>query len=209
MIFLRTSPVLFYLMILLSKELCMMITMDDIVREGHPALREKAAELTFPLTKEEMILANDMMTFLKNSQDPELSEQYELRAGVGLAAPQLAISKRMIALLIPGEYEDDSPEIEEVMINPKIVSHSVEGVCLKEGEGCLSVDREVPGFVVRHSRITLTYQDVTGKSYKKRYKGYNAIVIQHEIDHLNGVMFYDHINEKEPFELDDQVSVIG
>lgn len=186
-----------------------MITMEDIVREGHPALRQKAEELSFPLSKEEVILAEEMLTFLRNSQDPEISEKYGLRAGVGLAAPQLAISKRMIALLIPGEYEDDSPELEQVMINPKIISHSVEGVCLKDGEGCLSVDREVPGFVVRHSRVTVSYQDTTGKTYKKRFKGYPAIVLQHEIDHLNGIMFYDYIDENEPFALDDDISVLG
>lgn len=192
-----------------EERMSIMITMDDIVREGHPALREKAKEVSFPLSNENQELAKEMMAFLENSQDPEIAEKYELRAGVGLAAPQLAISKRMIALLIPGEYEDDPPALKAVMFNPKIISHSVEGVCLKDGEGCLSVDREVPGFVVRHSRITLTYQDENGKTHKKRYKDYQAIVIQHEIDHLNGVMFYDHINEKDPFELDDEINVIG
>lgn len=186
-----------------------MLTMDDIVREGHPALRQKAEKVAFPLTEEERILATEMMEFLKNSQDPELSEKYQLRAGVGIAAPQLAVAKQITALLIPGEYEDDPPELEQVMINPRIISHSVEAACLKDGEGCLSVDREVPGFVVRHSRITVTYQDVEGKSYKKRFKGYPAIVIQHEVDHLNGIMFYDHINKDDPMALEDDVTIIG
>lgn len=186
-----------------------MITMDDIVREGHPALREKAAEVSFPLTKENEELAESMLTFLKNSQNDEIAEEYGLRAGVGIAAPQLAIAKRIIALLIPGEYEDDPPALEQVMINPKIVSHSVESACLKDGEGCLSVDREVPGFVERYSRITVTYQDVTGETFKKRFKGYESIVVQHEIDHLNGIMFYDHIEEDNPFEIDDDVKMIG
>ncbi|WP_373738771.1 peptide deformylase, partial [Jeotgalibaca porci] len=121
----------------------------------------------------------------------------------------LAVKKRMIALLIPGEYEDDPPELQEVMVNPRIVSHSVEDICLKDGEGCLSVDRDVPGYVVRHSRITLSYQDVTGKTFKKRFKGYPAIVLQHEIDHLNGVMFYDHINQESPMALDEDVKILG
>lgn len=185
-----------------------MIKMDDVVREGHPALRTKAEEITFPLTAENQKLAVDMMEFLENSQDEELATKYELRAGVGLAAPQLALSKRMIALLIPGEYEDDPPVLKQVMVNPKVISHSVESACLKDGEGCLSVDREVPGFVVRHSRITITYFDVNGKSYKKRFKGYPAIVLQHEIDHLNGVMFYDYISEQDPFALKDEVTII-
>lgn len=186
-----------------------MITMEDIVREGHPALRKIAKEMSHPITPDERTLAEDMMAFLKNSQDPELSEKLGLRAGVGLAAPQLDISKRMIALLIPGEYEDDPPELELVMVNPKVVSHSVADACLKDGEGCLSVDREIPGFVVRHSRISVTYQDLDGNSFKKRFKGYAAIVIQHEIDHLNGIMFYDYINDQKPFDLSDDVKVIG
>lgn len=186
-----------------------MLTMEDIVREGHPALREVAEPLAFPLSEDELKLADDMMLFLENSQDPDISEELGLRAGVGLAAPQLAVKKRMIAVLIPGEYEDDPPELKAVMINPKIVSHSVENICLKDGEGCLSVDRDVPGFVVRHSRITLTYQDVNGKEYKKRFKGYNAIVIQHELDHLNGIMFYDHINKENPLDVADDVVILG
>ena len=186
-----------------------MITMDDIVREGHPALREKAAEVSFPLTKEDKELADNMLTFLENSQDDEIAEEYGLRAGVGIAAPQLAIPKRIVALLIPGEYEDDPPALEQVMINPKIVSHSVETACLKDGDGCLSVDREITGFVERYSRITVTYQDMTGETYKERFKGYESIVVQHEIDHLNGIMFYDHIEEDDPFGIDDDVTVIG
>ncbi|MGL5686094.1 MAG: peptide deformylase, partial [Vagococcus fluvialis] len=71
-----------------------MITMDDIVREGHPALREVAKEVSFPLVAEDIELGEKMTEFLKNSQDPELAEKYGLRGGVGLAAPQLAISKR-------------------------------------------------------------------------------------------------------------------
>jgi len=185
-----------------------MITMDDIIREGHPTLTAVADEVSFPLSAADREIAKEMMQFLKNSQDEKIAEELNLRAGVGLAAPQINVSKRIIALLIPGEYEDDPPELDKVMFNPKIISHSIESACLKGGEGCLSVDREVPGFVVRHSRITITFQDEQGKSHKTRYKGYHAIVIQHEIDHLNGIMFYDHINQESPFTIDDAVIVI-
>ena len=81
-----------------------MITMNDIIREGHPTLREKAQDVVLPLSKEDYALAEDMMTFLKYSQDPELAEKYGLRGGVGLAAPQLDISKRMIAVHIPNPH---------------------------------------------------------------------------------------------------------
>ena len=94
------------------------------------------------------------------------------------------------------------------MYNPKVLSHSVQEACLGEGEGCLSVDREVPGYVVRAARITVSYFDAEGEKHKIRLKNYNAIVVQHEIDHINGIMFYDHIDEKNPLQLKDGVLVI-
>ena len=111
-----------------------MITMKDIVLEGHPALRKRAEKLTFPLTEEQQELATEMLEFLHNSQDPEIAEKYELRAGVGLAAPQLGKSIQMIALLVPG-FEDEEPILNEVWINPRIMRESVKKACLKEGEG--------------------------------------------------------------------------
>lgn len=186
-----------------------MITMDDIIREGHPTLREVAKEVSLPLSEEDIVLGEEMMTFLKNSQDPEKAEELALRGGVGLAAPQLNISKRLIAVHVPSnDLENPEPLLSTVMYNPKILSHSVQDVCLGEGEGCLSVDREVPGYVVRHSKITVSYYDAAGEKQKKRLKDYESIVVQHEIDHLNGIMFYDHINEQNPFALKDGVLVI-
>ena len=93
------------------------------------------------------------------------------------------------------------------MYNPKILSHSVQDVCLGEGEGCLSVDRDVPGYVVRHNKITVSYFDMVAKT-QSSFKNYEAIVVQHEIDHINGIMFYDHINKENPFALKEGVLVI-
>ncbi|MGX7245593.1 peptide deformylase [Enterococcus quebecensis] len=186
-----------------------MITMEDIIREGNPTLREVASEVALPLSADDIKLGEEMMEFLKNSQDPVKAAELKLRGGVGLAAPQLDISKRIIAVHVPsGDLENPEPVLSAVMYNPKILSHSVQDACLGEGEGCLSVDREVPGYVVRHSKITLSYVDASGEKQKIRLKNYEAIVVQHEIDHLNGVMFYDHINQKNPFTLKDGVLVI-
>ncbi len=63
-----------------------MLTMKDIIRDGHPTLRQRAKEVEFPLTEEERQTLLDMQTFLKNSQDPEIAEKYQLRSGVGLAS---------------------------------------------------------------------------------------------------------------------------
>lgn len=174
-----------------------MITMKDIIREGHPTLRKRAEKITFPMSDEDRETAIQMMEFLENSQDPETAKKYKLRAGVGLAAPQIDLAKRMTAVLVPG-FEDDEILFQDVLVNPVILSESMQMVALKEGEGCLSVDREVPGYVPRHNKIKVRWYDLNGEQHTQRFEGYLAIVIQHELDHLNGVLFYDHINQADP-----------
>ena len=190
------------------------IDMTDIIREGNPTLRAVAEDVTFPLTDQEIILGEKMLQFLKNSQDPVIAEKMGLRGGVGLAAPQLDISKRIIAVLVPnmpnkdGNPPKETYALQTVMYNAKVVAHSVQDAALAEGEGCLSVDREVSGYVVRHARVTIDYFDKEGEKHRIKLKGYNAIVVQHEIDHTNGIMFYDRINEKDPFAIKEGMLVI-
>lgn len=191
-----------------------LIDMNDIIREGNPTLRKVAEEVTFPLSEKEEILGEKMMQFLKHSQDPIMAEKLGLRGGVGLAAPQLDISKRIIAVLVPnvedaqGNPPKEAYSLQEVMYNPKVVSHSVQDAALSDGEGCLSVDREVPGYVVRHPRVTIEYFDKTGEKHRLKLKGYNSIVVQHEIDHIDGIMFYDRINEKNPFAVKEGLLIL-
>lgn len=186
-----------------------MITMDDIIREGHPTLRKVAEDVVFPVNDQTKKTAQEMLEFLKNSQDPEMAEKYKLRPGVGIAAPQIDISKRFIALHIPGQKEDGSDTYSKVLFNPVIKSHTVQQVCLHGGEGCLSVDRDVGGIVPRYKRVTISYYDHEGNQYEERLRGYPAIVVQHEIDHLNGVLFYDRIDQDNPLALPDGIEVLG
>ncbi|MFD1038720.1 peptide deformylase [Virgibacillus byunsanensis] len=173
-----------------------MLTMKDIVREGHPSLREIAKEVQVPIEQVDKELVENMITFLKNSQDDQIAAEYELRPGVGLAAPQLGINKRIVAV----HFEDLKGKLySHGLINPKIVSHSVEKAYLTSGEGCLSVDRNVEGYVPRYARITVKAHDQEGNELKLRLRDYPAIVFQHEIDHLNGIMFYDYINKENPY----------
>ena len=191
-----------------------LIDMNDIIREGNPTLRAVAKDVTFPLTEQEIILGEKMLQFLRNSQDPVMAEKMGLRGGVGLAAPQLDLSKRIIAVLVPnlpdkeGNPPKESYALQTVMYNAKVVAHSVQDAALAEGEGCLSVDREVPGYVVRHARVTVEYFDKEGEKHRIKLKGYNSIVVQHEIDHTNGIMFYDRINAKDPFAIKEGMLVI-
>ena len=173
-----------------------MILMEDIVREGHPALRTRAEEVTFPLSEEDRRLADDMLEYLINSQNPEMAEKYNLRGGIGLAANQVNVLKRMFALHVENEQGE---QLSFVAINPRIVSHSVEQTYITSGEGCLSVDRSVPGYVPRYARITVKFMTVDGEEKKMRLSGIAAIAFQHELDHLNGVMFYDRIDDKNPY----------
>ena len=187
-----------------------LIDMDDIIREGNPTLRAEAASLGDKPTAEEIALGDKMMEFLHNSQDEVIAEKMHLRGGVGLAAPQLDVSKRIIAVLVPNDPEIDEegneiePEepfkLEKVMFNPRVVSESVEEAAIATGEGCLSVDREVPGYVIRKARVTVQYMDKEGNKKKLRLKGFPAMVVQHEIDHTNGILFVDHIrNDHDAF----------
>lgn len=168
--------------------------MKDVIREGHPTLRQVASEVKLPACEEDKKVLREMMEFLHNGQDPVLAEKYDLRPGIGLAAPQINISKRMIAVLVPDQNDE---LLEYALFNPKITSHSVEKTHLENGEGCLSVDREVNGNVPRYARITVEATSLEGENVRLRLRGLPAIVFQHEIDHLNGVMFYDRIEELE------------
>ena len=134
--------------------------------------------------------------------------------GVGLAAPQLDISKRIIAVLVPnpedakGNPSKEAYSLQEIMYNPKVVAHSVQEAALGNGEGCLSVDRDVPGYVVRHARVTIEYFNKEGEKKRIKLRGYDSIVVQHEIDHTNGIMFYDRINKDNPFTIKDGLLII-
>ncbi|MBU9710274.1 peptide deformylase [Evansella tamaricis] len=169
-----------------------MLTMKDVIREGHPTLRLKAKEVPLPPSQEDKEILSKMMEFLVHSQDPETAEKYDLRPGVGLAAPQINVSKQMIAIRTTDHKEN---LIEMGLFNPKIISQSAETTYLENGEGCLSVDREVSGIVPRYARIKVTGTTLDGDTVTLRLKGFPAIVFQHEIDHLNGIMFYDRIEE--------------
>lgn len=175
-----------------------MLTMKDVRREGDPILTEVATEIPLPATEDEKQTLKEMLQFLINSQDPETALKYELRSGIGIAAPQIGISKRMIAVHVT---DHRGTQYSYGIMNPKIISHSVEKTYLDGGEGCLSVDREVPGAVPRYARITVKGVDAEGQPLKLRLKGLPSIVVQHEIDHLDGIMFYDRINNEEASEL--------
>lgn len=180
-----------------------MIKMSDFVSENSELLRQVMEPVSFPLSDDDRKLIEDMRQYLVQSQNEELAAKYGLKPGVGLAAPQIGYNKQIFVVYVE-EYDENGnqigPSLDQIFINPKIISHSVQQVALKEGEACLSVPREVPGFVPRSKRITIKFQDLDGNYQEKKFKDFEAIVVQHEADHLKGIMFYDHINEEEPWQ---------
>jgi peptide deformylase len=175
-----------------------MLTMEDIIRDGHPTLRKVAAEVLMPPSEEDKQILKSLMEYVQNSQNAEMVAQYGLRPGIGLAAPQINIAKRMIAIHVQDEKDN---VYSYALFNPKIASHSIERSYLTSGEGCLSVDESIPGYVPRFARVTVKGQDINGKEIKLRLRGLPAVVFQHEIDHLNGIMFYDHIDKNDPYKV--------
>lgn len=125
----------------------------------------------------------------------ELMREYE---GVGLAAPQIWESLAMIATTqrkkMPNEKNPDKDYIwETLLINPEIIKHSEE-IQISE-EACLSLPGE-RGFVERFQWVEVKYLDIKGQSKQQKFSGFNACIIQHEIDHLNGILFIDKLVEK-------------
>ncbi len=167
-----------------------------ILDEKDSTLRLVSKEVSFPLSKKDQDLIKDIANYLKMSQIDEYLEKYKLRAGMGLAFVQLGLPKRIFVIV---EEQEDKSFKNYIIINPKIISTSEELIYVGEGEGCLSVNREVEGIVPRHARITIESFDLEGNKYTIRAREELAVAFQHEIDHLNGILFTDKIDKKNPF----------
>jgi len=168
----------------------------EILDEKNKILRQVSKEVKFPLTAKQKQDIKDMLLYLKMSQIEEYSEKYNLRPGMGLSYVQIGVLERIF--VICDEVEEGKFE-NYVIINPKIISESEEMIFVGEGEGCLSINRDVEGIVPRHARITVEAQDENGNTFTIRVREEIAIAFQHEMDHLNGILFIDKIDPKNPY----------
>ena len=177
----------------------------DIVDESNKVLREVSKDVTFPLDKKTKDIIEHIIKHLTYSQIEEYSEKYDIRPGMGLSFVQLGILKRIIVIV--DEYEEGKFD-NYVVINPVIVSNSKEMIAADAGEGCLSVNREIEGHVPRYARVTVEGYDIDGNKIRVRAREELSIAFQHEIDHLNGILFYDRIDKKKPFFTEDEMRLI-
>ena len=147
----------------------------ELYEYPHPVLKEKA----LPVEK----VDEKLRSFL----DDMLETMYE-ENGVGLAAPQVGILKRIVVIDVAREDEKGEPLF---LINPEIIWHSEEIMC--NDEGCLSLP-EQRAEVERFEKVKVRYLDYDGKKQEIVGEGILSICLQHEIDHLDGILYIDHIS---------------
>lgn len=182
-----------------------MLKTKEILDERDKRLRVKSKDVEFPLKKEDKELIDTMIEYLHNSQIDELAEKYDLRPGMGLSAIQLGVAKRYFVVVNEigeGEFET------YVLINPKMISNSMEQIYVTDGEGCLSVNRPVEGIIPRYARVTMEAYDMEGRKIHVRAREELSVCFQHELDHLNGILFTDHIDPKNPYKGQDSMRAI-
>ena len=167
-----------------------------IVKDSNPIMRKRSLPVDMPLSKEDKELLDDMLDYLKKSQDDNYAKKHNIRAGVGMAAIQVGVLKRMFVIYYTGANEQ---VIQYQLVNPKIIEESLRKCALENGEGCLSVDNDHKGLVHRNYKIVMTaYDALQDKNIVITAREYDAIVLQHEYDHLEGLFYYDRIDVNNP-----------
>ena len=158
-------------------------------------MKQKSLPVSLPLSAEDKETLDTMLDYIKKSQDDEYAKKHNIRAGIGMAAIQIGILKRMFVIY----YQREDEVIEYQLVNPKIIEYSFRKCALKDGEGCLSVDGEHPGYAHRYYKIKMeAYDALTDQEIIITARGFDAIVLQHEYDHLDGKFFYDRIDPNKP-----------
>ena len=166
-----------------------------IVKDNNPIMRKKSLPVEMPLSAEDKKTLDDMLEYLKLSQDEDYAAKHNIRAGVGIAAIQIGLLKRMFCIY----YETDEGIVQYQLVNPKIIEYSLRKCALRDGEGCLSVDGEHKGYSHRYYKIKMqAYDALTDRDIIITARGFDAIVLQHEYDHLDGLFFYDRIDKNNP-----------
>ncbi|NBC31510.1 MAG: peptide deformylase [Alphaproteobacteria bacterium] len=156
----------------------------DLAYMGHPILRKDARPIETPITDETRRLAADMLDTMAANE------------GVGLAAPQVHQGLRLIVFLLPGARlepgEEAAEEVPTALVNPVFEPMSAE---LAHGlEGCLSIPG-LRGIVPRFRHIRYRGLALDGTPVEREATGFHARVVQHEIDHLDGVLFLDRMTD--------------
>lgn len=185
----------------------MLINNDTIIKDDNDLIRQKSVDVSLPINEEDKNLLLDMLKYVDNSTIEEIAQKENLRPAVGISAIQVGVPKKMTAIIL--KDEEGKKVYEYALVNPKIISNSIEKTYLSSGEGCLSVADEHEGYIYRSARVKVKAFDILqNKEVLIKAEGYLAVVLQHELDHFKGVLFYDHINKNNPKFVDPNAIVI-
>src|SRR5687768_5258833 len=163
-----------------------MMTRKNIITLPNSHLRQKS--------KRVHVITDDIRALIANMESATLDweDHREHELGVALAAVQIDQLYRVV--VIRNNFDDKSDRTFTTLINPEITKY--EGEIIHDHEGCLSV-RDVYGVVPRWSQVRVKALDENGREIRIKAKGFMARVLQHEIDHTNGIVFIDHIKDKD------------
>lgn len=157
---------------------------DKIISLPNPHLRQRSKRVGI-ITKDTEQIVHDMVAATLDWED---SRKHEV--GVALAAPQIDTLLRIV--VIREDFEDKKNRNFTILINPEITKY--EGEQVEDYEGCLSI-QDIYGKVPRYNRVRVKALDLRGKEFRFTAEGFLARVVQHEIDHTNGIVFIDHIKD--------------
>ncbi|KZR87705.1 Peptide deformylase [Synechococcus sp. MIT S9509] len=174
------------------------MSIRSVLRIGHPSLRRRAAQIP-----DDWFGSRRLQTLID-----DLFDTKSACSGAGLAAPQINEPWRIfvVGMRHNPRYPDAPPLPERVLINPVIKSIGEESIA--GWEGCLSVPG-LRGEVERWERIHLQYQDQEGSSHREKLHGFHARVIQHENDHLDGILFPDRLTSSLAFGFTEELQAYG
>lgn len=185
----------------------MIINNETIIKDDNPIIRKRSEDVKLPLSDEDRELLLLMHQYVDESTIEDIATIKDLRPAVGISAVQVGVLKKMTSIIL--KDENGKKIVEYALVNPKIVSSSIEKAYLKTGEGCLSVEENHKGYIYRSARVKVkAYDLLTDSNIEIKADDYLAIVLQHEIDHFKGILFYDHINTKDPFYVDPDANCI-
>jgi peptide deformylase len=157
---------------------------SDIITLPHPSLRQRSKKVNI-ISDDTSKLAKDMIDATLSWED---SRKHEI--GVALAAIQVNVPYRVV--VIRNDFNDKSDRTFQILVNPKVIRF--EGDIVEDYEGCLSV-KNIYGKVPRYSKVKIKAKDLSGKEVRITAEGFLARVLQHEIDHTEGMAFIDHIKD--------------
>jgi peptide deformylase len=161
--------------------------MSQILSENHPLLHQKSLAVPIPLLEADQRLMNELRDFISFTPMGN-------RNCCGIAAPQLGIPKRIIAI----NLQDESGHWHcFALANPEIIYRSPRLSHYPGGEGCLSVESRHHGLVFRPETVTIRGYTSNGRLVQGQFSGKMAMVLQHEIDHLDGILFTQRMSHRD------------